>query len=76
MEVPTTPWTEEKGQEEWTGPLVRHTFTHFHFEVNVQLSTDFEAFEGVWVLPHELKNYALPTVMKKIIGSISVITDY
>lgn len=70
MEVPTTPWTEEKNFQHHIGSVVRHTFTHFHFEVNVQLSTDFEAFDGVWVLPHELKNYALPTVMKKIIGSV------
>jgi A/G-specific adenine glycosylase len=70
MEVPSTPWTEGKDHEEWAGPVVRHTFTHFHFEVKVQLLTDLEAFEGVWVGPNELKNYALPTIMKKIIASV------
>ncbi|MBA3813846.1 MAG: A/G-specific adenine glycosylase [Alphaproteobacteria bacterium] len=69
MEVPSTPWVEEKDQADWSGPIVRHTFTHFHFEVRVQLVTDLEAVEGVWVYPQDLKNYALPTVMKKIIAS-------
>lgn len=67
MEVPTTPWVEKKNEVKGSGPIVRHTFTHFHFEVNVELSTDFDAYEGVWVSPQDLKNYALPTVMKKII---------
>ena len=67
MEVPSSPWIGEKNLEEWSGPIVRHTFTHFHFEVRVQLVTNEEAFEGVWVYPQDLKNYALPTIMKKII---------
>ncbi len=64
MEVPTTPWIEQKGDE--NGPLVRHTFTHFHFEVTVRSLKDPQGFEGIWVQPQDLKNYALPTVMKKI----------
>ena len=64
MEVPTTPWIDQKG--EGTGPLVRHTFTHFHFEVTVHFLKDPHEFEGIWVHPQDLKNYALPTVMKKI----------
>lgn len=67
MEVPSTPWTPEKQKGERTGPIVHHTFTHFHFEVNVQLLNDLEAFEGIWVSLQDLKNYALPTLMKKII---------
>lgn len=64
MEVPTTPWIEHKGDE--NGPLVHHTFTHFHFEVTVRSLKDPHEFEGIWVLLEDLKNYALPTVMKKI----------
>jgi A/G-specific adenine glycosylase len=64
MEVPTTPWIEHKRDE--NGPLVRHTFTHFHFEVTVQFLKEPQGFEGIWVHPQEFKNYALPTVMKKI----------
>jgi A/G-specific adenine glycosylase len=68
MEVPSTPWVQEKQEPHGTESLVRHTFTHFHLEINVQFSTDLEAYEDdLWVHPHELKNYALPTLMKKII---------
>jgi A/G-specific adenine glycosylase len=67
MEVPSTPWLEEKPKDFSAEPRVRHTFTHFHLEMRVQFSNDFGAFEGVWVQPQELKNYALPTLMKKII---------
>ncbi len=65
MEVPTTAWEETKTERE--GPVVRHTFTHFHFEVEVCHLKDPSGFEGIWVHPKDLKNYALPTLMKKII---------
>ena len=65
MEVPTTPWEDTRGEQK--GRLVRHTFTHFHLEVDVQYPTDLSAFEGIWVPPQELKQYALPTLMKKIL---------
>ena len=65
MEVPTTLWSATKGTGK--GPIVKHTFTHFHFEVEVCHLADPSGFEGIWVLPRDLKNYALPTVMKKII---------
>jgi A/G-specific adenine glycosylase len=65
MEVPTTPWEETKRERK--GPSVRHTFTHFHLEVDVCQHLDPSAFEGVWVTLCELKNYALPTLMKKIL---------
>lgn len=72
MEVPSTPWKEEKNHERGPGPIVRHTFTHFHFEVKVQFVTDLKAFEGVWVEAQDLKNYALPTLMKKIIKASGI----
>jgi A/G-specific adenine glycosylase len=65
MEVPTTAWSDIRG--EGKGPIVRHTFTHFHFEVEVRHLADPSEFEGIWVHPRDLKDYALPTVMKKII---------
>ncbi len=65
MEVPTTSWEEKK--EKRKGRLVRHTFTHFHLEVDVCHHADLSAFEGVWVHPEELHTYALPTLMKKIL---------
>ncbi len=65
MEVPTTPWDTTKGAGK--GPIVRHTFTHFHFEVEVRHLSEPSDFEGIWVHPQDLKDYALPTVMKKIL---------
>ncbi len=67
MEVPTTPWKEQKGKSIKKSPIIRHTFTHFHLEVEVFHSTRTMGFEGIWVHPQDLKNYALPTVMKKIL---------
>lgn len=67
MEVPTSEWIEMKDKKKAKEPIVRHTFTHFHLEIEVSYETDPSNFSGVWVKPEELKNYALPTVMKKII---------
>jgi A/G-specific adenine glycosylase len=66
MEVPTTPWQEDT-QGEGKGPIVKHTFTHFHLEVKVHSLPESSAFEGIWVHPRDFQKYALPTVMKKIL---------
>ncbi len=65
MEVPTTPWEEKeiKGK----GPMIQHTFTHFHFKAHIRHTTDQLSYEGIWVHPKDLHLYPLPTVMKKII---------
>jgi len=68
MEVPTTPWDSIKTETHKTH--VKHTFTHFHLEMDVRCREDSSAFEGIWVLPEDLKNYALPTVMKKVIKAV------
>lgn len=65
MEVPTTPW--EQKEIKGNGPFVRHTFSHFHFKVQVMRTIDVSSFDGIWVHPEDLPQYALPTVMKKII---------
>lgn len=67
MEVPTTPWEETKSKSTKKGPIVRHTFTHFHFEVEVSTLALPSSFEGIWVHPQDLGKHALPTLMKKII---------
>ena len=67
MEVPTTPWEEKKKEEKKQGPIVHHTFTHFKLEVAIHHLSEISEFEGIWVAPQDLKNYALPTVMKKIL---------
>jgi A/G-specific adenine glycosylase len=65
MEVPTTPWETEKVERK--GTLVRHTFTHFHLEVDVCNHANENDFQGIWVKPEDLSKYALPTLMKKIL---------
>jgi A/G-specific adenine glycosylase len=82
MEVPSTAWSSEPGSAaaaRKASPLravwrelpgvVRHTFTHFHFEVTVwaaRVETPAAA-EGRWVALDALTDEALPTVMRKII---------
>lgn len=56
---------------------VRHTFTHFHLELTVVSGgingravigeTDHAGGKTVWSLPENLPDYALPTIMKKIV---------
>ncbi|MGF1629874.1 MAG: A/G-specific adenine glycosylase [Kiloniellaceae bacterium] len=82
MEVPSTPWREApwpaaEARElvplaaEWRElpGLVRHTFTHFHFEVTVWAAraASPQVGTGRWVALDALADEALPTVMRKII---------
>jgi len=78
MEVPTTDWRERAWTEAeaiaaapvagaWRrlAGTVRHTFTHFHLELDVY-AADVGDGDGLWCPPGRLGNYALPTVMKKV----------
>lgn len=84
MEVPSTPWREEAWSEgetmshlpyptEWRElpGMVRHTFTHFHFEIDVwagQVAEDSAALpDSKWVSVDGLAEEALPSVMRKIV---------
>jgi A/G-specific adenine glycosylase len=79
MEVPSTEWrTEPWGLEEaltaapmsgsWRKlpGIVRHTFTHFHLELEVALA-QAKGGEGVWAPPERMGEHALPTLMRKVI---------
>ena len=48
---------------------VRHGFTHFHLELAVAVARSSAAAPPgcVWCLPDAFGDYALPTVMKKIV---------
>jgi len=81
MEFPSTDWQEKiiskhYAQQQAPAPAlwkeipgsVRHTFTHFHLELTVlqgRISGN-PPTTGVWVLPENLKDHALPTLMKKV----------
>ena len=55
-------WKKRQGE-------VRHTFTHFHLVLDLYEGTVTrdDTAAGEWVQVAELGNYALPTVMKKVI---------
>jgi len=82
MEVPSTtwrpePWALEQATAE--APLVaewrllsgqvRHTFTHFHLELNVAVGRagPKAAPRGIWCSLDRLEDQALPTVMRKVV---------
>jgi A/G-specific adenine glycosylase len=83
MEVPSTEWRGARWRADeaqahapcaarWR-PLpdaVRHTFTHFELELTVLAgAARRRAAEGcVWVAPDRLGDYALPSVMRKVIA--------
>ena len=89
QEIPTTEWTQDKEKLEnmlkspplkgewWPVPgSVKHTFTHFHLELNVyriipgedaELTLFADADRCKWVHRDNLADEALPTLMKKII---------
>jgi len=82
MEVPGTPWEETApdvsaarlhapARARWS-PLpgeVRHTCTHFHLRLTVMTARLRVRAnpEGVWAHPDDFTDYALPTLMKKVV---------
>ncbi|PHQ68582.1 MAG: A/G-specific adenine glycosylase [Sneathiella sp.] len=62
--------------------LVRHTFTHFHLELQpvvlvMAQKANLSLPGSSWVRPEEFENYALPTLMKKVVTSVqSPQTDF
>lgn len=81
MEPPSSDWVTD-GEPDAAPPVavldrvpligtVRHTFTHFHLELEVhhcRVDGDIEAPEDSrWVMPDRFGDLALPTVMKKIV---------
>ncbi|MEX0582400.1 MAG: NUDIX domain-containing protein, partial [Sneathiella sp.] len=57
----------------WT--LVRHTFTHFHLELqpvaaHLAKPDKLTLKDAVWVNPDEFDNYALPTLMNKVASAV------
>lgn len=81
-EIPGTDWTAridgETGHEslpfkaDWRkAGIARHTFTHFHLELEVWHVTNGKApvTGGWWSSPGEIGEEALPTVMRKAIST-------
>jgi len=82
MEVPSTAWRAESWTDaaaaaeapfvaDWRRlpGVVGHTFTHFHLELEIMAARgDYQAgTDDVWCAPDRFGEFALPTVMKKIV---------
>ena len=55
-----TAWTELPG-------TVQHGFTHFRLELALLVGTTSESPSGIWAKPGEFRNYAFPTLTRKLV---------
>ncbi len=82
IELPSTdwreaPWTESEAigaapaATAWRAlpGTVQHGFTHFRLEMTLLAGTTAESIAGIWATPGDFKDYALPTLTKKLIKS-------
>jgi A/G-specific adenine glycosylase len=81
IELPSTPWraapwTESDAIKEapaairWTRlpGTVQHGFTHFRLEMALLAGTTADSIAGIWARPGDFKDYALPTLTKKLVN--------
>jgi A/G-specific adenine glycosylase len=81
IELPSTPWREAPWNEseaieaapavtQWTAlpGTVQHGFTHFRLELALMAGRAAAPPEGIWARPEEFKNYAFPTLTKKLVN--------
>jgi A/G-specific adenine glycosylase len=80
IEVPSTPWREASwsgadalasapADVKWT-PLpgtVQHGFTHFRLDLTILAGTTDAPPDGIWARPEQFKDYAFPTLTKKVV---------
>jgi A/G-specific adenine glycosylase len=83
MEVPLTPFEEVPFAEkealkhqplplhwEQVSARVKHTFTHFHLEIQIlKASCPAPSSDFLWASLEKLHDYALPTLMKKVLAA-------
>jgi len=80
IEVPSTPWREAKWNEaealasapataRWTKlpGTVQHGFTHFRLDLMILAATSESPPDGIWARPEHFKDYAFPTLTKKVV---------
>jgi len=81
IELPSTPWRETPwdgpaaiaaapAATQWTAlpGIVQHGFTHFRLELALMAGRTMAPPEGIWAQPDEFKNYAFPTLTKKLVN--------
>ena len=57
----TTEWKQLPG-------IVQHGFTHFRLELALLAGTTAKPIAGIWARPADFKDYALPTLTKKLVN--------
>jgi A/G-specific adenine glycosylase len=80
IEVPSTPWREAAWSEaealgsapvkvKWRAlpGVVRHGFTHFRLDLAILAGTTDAPPGGIWARPDQFKDYAFPTLTKKVV---------
>jgi A/G-specific adenine glycosylase len=80
IEVPSTPWREARWDDTealahapaktvWTKlpGTVHHGFTHFPLDLTILAATTDSPPDGIWARPDQFKDYAFPTLTKKIV---------
>jgi len=89
IELPSTPWRDAPWTEEeataaapadtvWTAlpGTVRHGFTHFRLELALLAGTTNEPPTGIWAADGEFKDYAFPTLTRKLVKfTLSALSD-
>ena len=79
IELPSTPWRDTPWDEseaaqaapaatQWAAlpGTVQHGFTHFRLELAMMAGRTSAPPEGIWARPGEFKDYAFPTLTKKL----------
>ena len=80
IELPSTPWRpvpwtlpEALGAAPTTAGwrpipgIVEHGFTHFRLELALAAATTAAPVDGIWASPDRFKDFALPTLTKKLV---------
>ena len=80
IELPSTPWragawplaealAAAPAAADWDAlpGIVEHGFTHFRLELALVAATTADDIVGIWARPGEFKDYALPTLTKKLV---------
>jgi A/G-specific adenine glycosylase len=80
IEVPSTPWrefpwddaealTHAPAKATWTKlpGTVHHGFTHFPLDLTILAATTETPLDGIWARPEQFKDYAFPTLTKKVV---------
>src|SRR5271155_2427626 len=89
IELPSTPWraapwsageaiAHAPAAAEWRHlpGTVQHGFTHFRLEMALLAGTTADPIAGIWATPRDFKDYALPTLTKKLVNySLSALSS-